>query len=99
MKKPYQEMSNYEKFIMLLEEMKLILNEKICDQLLFAANRYVDEMRKEATDKVISPELQELDKLLKEYSIKCKDAKQGHGPGGKMYLDHIVKRIKEVYGS
>jgi len=92
-------LTNYEKMTAILGEMKMILNDRVCDGLLFSVNGYVEEERQKAKDLVISPELQELDALFKSYQQKVRDAKQGHGPGGTMDLQHITKRIKEIYGS
>lgn len=94
-----KQLDNYEKMTVILNEFKMILNEKVCDQLLFAVNGYVDEMNAKAKATVISPELEEFEKLFSEYKRVCEDASKGQGPGGKIYLDHISRRIKEVYGS
>lgn len=96
--KDYLEFSDYEKFSNACQGLKDFLNEKLCDNFLIITNRYVQGEIKKAKDQIISPEIAELQSLFLQYKKHIEGAKQGQGPGGKMYLDHIIKRIKEIYG-
>lgn len=92
-------MTDYQKLESVLDDMKLVLNEKLCNKLLELVHKYTAQIRAEESAKVMPPAMQELEKKLKHYQRLCIDAKGGHGPGGKMELDFIIKHIKESYGS
>lgn len=94
----YINLSDYQKFAGACEGLKDVLNEKLCDNFLMITNRYVESEIQKAKNKIISLELTELQSLFLRYQELCKMAKEGQGPGGKLYLDHIIKRIKEIYG-
>jgi len=96
--KSYAEFSDYEKFKNACEGLKDILNEKLGDNLLMITNRYVDSEIQKERSKIIPPELAELQSMFLEYKMFSEMAKNGQGPGGKMHLDLIIKRIKEIYG-
>lgn len=96
--KNYNDLSEYQKFIGACEGLKDVLNSKLCDNFLMITNRYVETEIKKEKAKVISPELKELQSMFLQYKKYIDDAKQGQGPGGKMYIDCIIKRIKEIYG-
>lgn len=96
--KSYDDYSDYQKFEAVCEGLKDILSDKICDNFLLITNRYVAGAIQKERDKVISPELAELQKMLLHYQNLCQDAKKQQGPGGSMELDAIVKHIKQIYG-
>lgn len=95
----YADLSDYQKFTGTLEGFKDILNPKLVDNFIMLTNRYVDGEREKIKNEQIAPELQEIEKMLLQYRIYCRYAKEGHGPGGALYLSCVVKKIKELYGS
>jgi hypothetical protein len=96
--KDYEELSDYEKFSGACEGLKDVLNEKLCDNFLMITNRYVEGAIQKEREKVIPPDLAELQSMFLEYKCFNDMAKNGRGPGSKHHLEVIIKRIKEIYG-
>jgi hypothetical protein len=95
--KSWDELSDYEKFTGVLDGFRDIPNERLIDKFVMLTNRYVESEQIKAKAIVISPELQEIEKILLDYRERCKHPHCGPNPDWMLEVT-LLKKAKELYG-